>query len=78
MLGEPRDGPTACGTHPPAAERQTLRDDVDAKNLENLLRRQRFLGGILGVGRAERRVLRRTRRRLLPADGSWHLSPGAG
>lgn len=73
-----RDSPTTYGTHPSAAKRQTLCDDVNAKNLENLLRGQLFLGDILGVGQVERLVPWRNERSLFPTEGSWHLSPSAG
>lgn len=66
------------GTHPPAAKRQALRDDVNAKNLEDLLRRQLLLGHILGVGQVERLVPWRDVRALFPADGGGHLSTSAG
>lgn len=65
------------GTHPPAAKRQALRDDVNAKNLEDLLRRQLLLGHILGVGQVERLVPWRAVRALFPADGGGHLSTSA-
>lgn len=77
MLGKAATVRQRDGTHPPAAERQALRDDVNAKNLEDLLRRQLLLGHILGVGQVERLVPWRDVRALFPADGGGHLSTSA-
>lgn len=66
----------AYNTHPSATERQTLSDDVDAKDLEHFLGRQRFLGNILGVRQVERLTLQGDVQSLLfPTGNIWHLPP---
>lgn len=62
-------------THPSATERQTLSYDVDAEYPEDLLRRQRLLGHLLGIGQLQCLALWRSLRCLLLAGGLGHFSP---
>lgn len=72
---ETHDQPDTSRTHPSAAERQILSNNVDAEYLEHFMRGYLLLGDVLGVGQLERLLLRLdVPSLLLPRGGIWHLS----